>query len=146
MSDVSTDIADLRRLLDQLRGADRRRRVFGSKQHGYRLGRTLTEAELAAFEASHSITLPQDYHIFLATIGNGGAGPFYGLEPLDSFRRDLSRPFQFTRATDQFTPAELDSFGDRDAYPGILEFCHQGCAIYSYLVVSGPTYGTIWEG
>lgn len=27
-----------------------------------------------------------------------------------------------------------------------MEFCHQGCAIYSYLVTNGPTYGTIWEG
>jgi hypothetical protein len=35
---------------------------------------------------------------------------------------------------------------DRDDCPGVIEFCHQGCAIYSYLVVNGPTYGTIWNG
>ena len=31
-------------------------------------------------------------------------------------------------------------------YPGLSEVCHQGCAIYSYLGVNGPTHGTIWEG
>jgi hypothetical protein len=27
-----------------------------------------------------------------------------------------------------------------------LEFCHQGCAFYSYLMVNGAAYGTIWDG
>jgi hypothetical protein len=139
-------VADLGALLNRLRAADARRRVFGSEKHGYRLGPVLSEAELASFESAHSVRLPEDYRYFLAKVGNGGAGPFYGLEPLHTFGRDLFRPFPFTQATDQLTEDELERLPDRDVYPGVLEFCHQGCAIYSYLVVNGPTYGAIWDG
>ena len=90
--------------------------------------------------------MPQDYRFFLATVGNGGAGPFYGMEPLGTFDRNLSRPFPLTQPTDELTKEEKERFGDSNEYPGVLEFCHQGCAIYCYLVVNGPTYGTIWGG
>jgi hypothetical protein len=140
------DIAELGIMLQQLRAADTGFRVFGSKQHRYRLGPTLSESELAAFESANRIRLPDDYRRFLAMVGNGGAGPFYGVEPLSTFGRDLSQPFQITTATDALTREDLKRLGDRDEYPGILEFCHQGCAIHSYLVVNGAAYGTIWDG
>jgi hypothetical protein len=133
-------------MLGRLRAVDGGFRVFGSKQHRYRVGPTLSEAELAAFESANRATLPDDYRRFLSVVGNGGAGPFYGLEPLGTFGRDLSRPFPFVGATDTLTDEGLDRLRDRDEYPGVLEFCHQGCAIYSCLVVNGPTFGTIWEG
>src|SRR5207247_10746384 len=120
-------------------------RVFGAEHHRYRLGPTLSKAELAAFESANRVPLPEDYRWFLSVVGNGGAGPFYGLEPLGTFGRDLSRPFPFITATDRLSDEELERLPDRDEYPGILEFCHQGCAIYSYLVVNGPTYVTIWD-
>jgi hypothetical protein len=133
-------------LLRRLRAADPGFRVFGSKRHRYRLGPTLTESELAAFESANRVRLPEDYRRFLSVVGNGGAGPFYGLEPLSTFDYDLSRPFPFTTATNTLAMEELARLRDQDGYPGILEFCHQGCAIYAYLVVNGPTYGTIWDG
>jgi hypothetical protein len=140
------DIAELGIMLQQLRAADTGFRVFGSKQHRYRLGPTLSESELAAFESANRIRLPNDYRRFLAVLGNGGAGPFYGIDPLSTFGRDLSQPFQITTATDALTDEDLERLGDRDEYPGILEFCHHGCAIHSYLVVNGAAYGTIWDG
>ncbi|HSQ57589.1 MAG TPA: SMI1/KNR4 family protein, partial [Gemmata sp.] len=84
---------DLGELLARLRAADRVFRVFGSDHHRYQLGAVLSEAELRNFESAHQIKLPADYRRFLATVGNGGAGPYYGLEPLGTFGRDLSRPF-----------------------------------------------------
>lgn len=143
---LQDDIANLSELLCRLRAADVRRRVFGSDQHGYRLGPALSEAELVSFESSQRVTLPEDYRCFLGTVGNGGAGPFYGLAPLGSFGRDLSKPFPLTQATDQLTEEERERLGDRDDYGGVLEFCHQGCDIFSFLVVNGATFGTIWDG
>jgi hypothetical protein len=59
-----------------------RANVFGADSHGFRLNLPLPEEDVAAFEQLHKITLPQDYREFLISIGNGGAGPFYGLYPL----------------------------------------------------------------
>jgi len=140
------EIAKLDELLRRLRDADPGRRVFGSAQHGYSLGPPLSEVELAAFESSNGVALPEDYRCFLRTLGIGGAGPFYGLERLDSFGRNLSSPVPLTRATDQLAEGELNELPDHDDYGGVLEFCHQGCGIYSYLVVNGSTFGTIWNG
>lgn len=144
----SKDIKELAELLGLLRQADKNFRVFGTNSHQYKLGPTLAEAELQSFEQKHQVKLPEDYRLFLKEIGNGGAGPFYGLEPLEEAAqyRDLSKPFPFTKATDSYSDEELDKWGDRDEYPGLLEFCHQGCAIYCYLVVNGPAYSTIWVG
>lgn len=122
------DIVSLGDLLRKLRDADRKFRVFGSERHRYRLGQKLTESELAAFELTNGIWLPTDYRRFLSMVGNGGAGPFYGLEPLGTFGRDLSRPFSLVEATDKLSDEQLNQLPDRDDYPGVLEFCHQGCA------------------
>jgi hypothetical protein len=142
----TSDIVELGDMLARLRAADTSFRVFGSKQHRYRLGQTLSESELAAFESANRIRLPDDYRWFLAAVGNGGAGPFYGVEPLSTFDRDLSQPFRITTATDALALEDLERLGERNEYAGILEFCHHGCAIYSYLVGNGAAYGTIWDG
>jgi hypothetical protein len=142
-----TDIAELGDRLERLRAADTSLRVFGASQHRYTLGPTLSEGELVAFESANRIRLPNDYRHFLAMLGNGGAGPYYGLERLNAYGQDLSRPFPFTTPTDAFGDAELERLLDGcDAYPGLLEVCHHGSGIFSSLVVNGPAYGTIWEG
>jgi hypothetical protein len=143
----TNDIAELGDMLQRLRAADSSFRVFGSTQHRYALGPTLSERELAAFESANRIRLPSDYRRFLALVGNGGAGPFHGHAPLNADGQDLSRPFPFTMATDAFADEELERLLDNCVgYPGILEVCHHGCAMFSCLVVNGPAYGTIWDG
>lgn len=130
-------------LVRQLRAADPRRRVFGSKEHLYQFRPTITESEVQSFEREHNITLPSDYRQFILEIGNGDAGPFYGLASL-RWAGTLHKPFPFITTTD--TDAEGTYNGAPDEYPGVLKFCHQGCRVYCYLVVNGPTYDTMWEG
>jgi hypothetical protein len=135
--------------MEQLKTKDKTMHfVFGADTHTYKLCPTLTEEELQYFESEHQIILPHDYRLYLKEIGNGGAGPDYGLATLQdaALYRDLSKPLLLTKATEHYSEEELVTFDSRDEYPGILEICHHGCAIYSYLVVNGPTYGTIWEG
>lgn len=70
------DAAEVRTLLANLREADTRTRVFGSRSHRYALGPPVPEATLGAWERQHGIELPADYRAFLLELGNGGAGPF----------------------------------------------------------------------
>lgn len=58
---------------------DKKRRVFGSESHQYCLHTPLDEDTILAFEAEHRVKLPPDYRHFITEIGNGGAGPYYGL-------------------------------------------------------------------
>lgn len=51
--------------------------------HGYRLNPTLTEDALAELEAANGFTLPEQYRRFLLDLGNGGAGPYGGILPLE---------------------------------------------------------------
>jgi hypothetical protein len=77
---MPTWVDRIRRKLADLKAADPEFRSFGAYQHQYRLGPTLSEDRLQKIEAYYSIELPADYRTFLACIGNGGAGPGYGLE------------------------------------------------------------------
>lgn len=76
------DVAEARRLLARLCEADRNFVVFGASSHRYRFEPRLSEPELCGWERKHGIELPAEYRAFLTELGNGGAGPFYGVFPL----------------------------------------------------------------
>lgn len=142
-----SEIQEIAQLIRQLRAADPKYFVFGSELHKYKLRETLSEETLRAFEDKHDLQLPADYRAFLREVGDSGAGPFYGLDKLEeaAAERDLSRSFPLTEASKMPADDEVDAVGDEEQ-PGVLALCHQGCAIYSFLVVRGPAYGTIWNG
>lgn len=68
--------------LDTLRSLDASFQTFGAHKHQYRLGPVLEPAEIAQFERSFGFRLPEDLRFFLEEVGNGGAGPGYGLNRL----------------------------------------------------------------
>lgn len=80
------------RRLEQLRRSDSRRRVFGTGEHEYELQPPLALSVIQTFEAEHGVTLPEDYRYFITEIGNGGAGPYYGLFPFG--QQDDSVPWE----------------------------------------------------
>jgi len=57
-------------------------KIFGVEEHGFKLKPPLSETEVAGFEKRYRINLPADYRQFITEIGNGGAGPYYGVFPL----------------------------------------------------------------
>ncbi|MGD8814589.1 MAG: hypothetical protein PVI78_08960 [Anaerolineales bacterium] len=65
--------------LDMLSIIDSNRMVFGAAFHDYHLNPPLDEAAFGWIETKYSILLPDDYRTFILEVGNGGAGPFYGL-------------------------------------------------------------------
>ncbi len=72
--------------LERLARSDPTRTQFGASAHDYRLARRLSERTVRAFEQEHGVALPEDYRSFLTEMGNGRAGPGYGVFQLG---RDL---------------------------------------------------------
>ncbi|TWP52094.1 hypothetical protein FKR81_10955 [Lentzea tibetensis] len=121
---------------------------FGAQKHSYRLNPPLAEPDVAAFESEHGIVLPAEYRRFVIELGDGGAGPSYGVAPLrESFDWDES-PDGFLAAPSHFAPGiayPVDSWSDDLDEPrqGSLAVVHHGCSDYTQLVVSGPGRGRL---
>ncbi|MEI5133669.1 SMI1/KNR4 family protein [Streptomyces libani] len=135
---------------------------FGSDEHRYRLTPPLPEAALRAFEERYAVRLPDSYRAFLARVGGSGAGPQYGLLPLDEplpvesedavddlreqDRRPgfLAAPFPL-RGEWRGSPAErFDEEAERARVAGSLVIAESGCGEFVRLVVTGPSAGQIW--
>lgn len=84
------DRPTITRLLSELERRDRQRLAFGSAKHDYKLNAPVRVSTVDEFEARHGITLPGDYRRFITEIGNGGAGPYYGLFPFGELEDGLS--------------------------------------------------------
>lgn len=141
--------------------------VFGARSHGYNLNPCLQEEQIQGFERQWGVALPEEYRWFLINVGNGGAGPYYGLWPLgvvDDYNKkrtqtilnDLRKPFPHTGQWNEKTA--LDRAEDREAYKefnrwyfsndrvqGSIAISHQGCGYYEFLVFSGPERGNMWH-
>lgn len=76
------DVSSVRSALDRLREKSPTATAIGARGHGFILNRPLPETEVAAFETNYRLRLPVQYRQFLLEVGNGGAGPGYGVFPL----------------------------------------------------------------
>jgi HEAT repeat protein len=124
---------------------------FGVQRHGFRLAPPLPPAEAAQFEAAHRIALPPAYRRFITELGNGGAGPSYGLLPLSQGCAEasgtsdrLAEPSYFAPGThfeDTWWDERCDAEDEEAPLRGCLAIVHHGCTGYSYLVVTGTAAG-----
>lgn len=96
--------------LSELRVRDSGLSLFGAAAHRYALNPVAAPETIATFEKRNQCVLPETYRDFLIHLGNGGAGPSYGVFPLGMMDHlhDLSpwsedwvkpsEPFPFTEA------------------------------------------------
>jgi hypothetical protein len=120
----------------------------------------LSDADLAAFEQVHQVSLPVEYRYFLAHIGNGGAGPpDYGLRPLGATEswwceaqraawqrfEAVRRPFPFAQPWCWEDEAEPDPFRLAAVYDGSLYLGTDGCGQDWALIITGPQRGYVWQ-
>jgi hypothetical protein len=163
------ELASVRARLERIAKQPGSDRIFGASDHKFALHDPLGEAEIAAFEGLHHVSLPADYRLFLLNVGNGGAGPDYGIHRLGTWDQgrpwseedwligELAAPFPHTEA---WNPVPFDPEKD-DPADGVLDqiegeywclkhvngampICDHGCNIQTWLVVAGPEYGHLW--
>ena len=131
--------------------------VFGADEHRFIPStRPSLKPPAAAFESEHNVQLPVEHRHFLTTIGNGGAGPFYGVSPFGmmdvGFGRaswidhqgivgKLSEPFLPGDKSTTWTKADhLNPSPLKHAIP----ICLIGCALRIWLVIAGEKAGHLW--
>lgn len=163
----TNQIERIKAKLQQLKGNDYKREVFGAETHQYKLNPCLSMSVVRAFETKYSITLPADYVAFMTQVGNGGAGPFYGLVPFEAcllsdldFQNNASllnptKPFPYSSAWNiDFTDSEDDDekyeklteeYFDDNHITGWIQVANYGCGVHLGLIVNGPSYGIIWS-
>ena len=78
----SSDMDRIRQKLAALAAGDPDLKRFGADGHKYRLSPPLSPEEISRMEAEHKMTLPEEYRAFLLELGDGGTGPYYGIQPL----------------------------------------------------------------
>ncbi len=162
------DAKDIHARLAAARAADRDLTRFGANRHRHQLGPVLTEAEVTRFEAEHGVTLPTAYRSFLLEVGDGGAGPYYGLFPLngdgmsDLERAERFRPGYLATPFPHTKPWNPDNYvpdADRPGPPGVmtedeyfderwttgsLVIAEIGCGAFHRLVITGEARGQVW--
>jgi hypothetical protein len=142
------------------------RKALGERQHGFHMGPKLGVVQVAEFEHKHGIQLPDGYRAFLTHVGNGGAGPYYGVLPLE---RWATAPLEYFEDERELPPDLLSRASPlRDGltgidwvellggaprprfdpkqwhpYQGTITIGHLGGTYYGLLVVSGPTRGRV---
>ncbi|GAA4840720.1 SMI1/KNR4 family protein [Kitasatospora terrestris] len=115
----------------------------------------LGEPEVRAFEQRHGVRLPPSYRAFLIEVGDGGAGPGFGVLGLEQLPEDEEEALYGERV-DCLRPGFLAApFPYRAAVPrppretlcppGALVITDYGGGDYARLVVNGPCAGQVWH-
>lgn len=123
---MSEPPATVREAVAALGAADPGRRRFGAAQHRYALAPPLTGDTLAALEDRLGAALPEDLRSFAAEVAAGGAGPGYGIVPID-------------RAAAYAVTAPAGAAWTRG-----LPIAHLGCGYAAIAVLDGRARGEIW--
>lgn len=164
---------EIRDQVAQLRAAGAVQSIFGASGHHFEFNAPIEMNTLRAWERAHGVELPEEYRDYLLALGNGGAGPFFGIHPLgmwegheivsmDDALGDLRAPFPHREAWNlpaaRFEPpdfedddaenawnAQLDAdYDDRSLVNGAIWIADHGCALRTLLVVTGRERGNVW--
>lgn len=172
---MTADYQLIVRDLNNIRRWNRWEEVFGANVHHFECYPPLAESELIQFEIKFGIRLPVEYRLFILLVGNGGAGPAYGVfrlgemddgvgsmkwDSMDGFVGDLKVSFPFCESWNDLNGMpQVESLCDEvqdhlfEAFDqvyfrpldGAIPICHRGCALRDWLVISGSEAGNVWR-
>jgi hypothetical protein len=139
---------------------DKTREVFGASKHQYKLNPVASMDDIYRFESKYNIKLPEEYVFFLTMVGNGGAGPYYGLYTLENtiihneYSDSISKQaFLNKHLTKEMWKIMMDKLEESDdaqydeimeqVYAGLIIIGTQGCTYDNLLMVNGSEEGKI---
>ena len=148
------------KLLEQAKAKDSDFVRFGADSHQYKLSPPASEETIQKFEEQEGIRLPEEYRDFLLFVGNGGAGPYYGLYGVKiqekKFRgshasclyRVQEEPVIYPKMSDEDWDRVADLEGRRkgeevEPYVGVLPIGSQGCTLMTGIMLAGPYRGQV---
>lgn len=125
---------------------------FGVEAHNYELNSPISDKKLRELEKKFKISLPEEYRSFLLNVGNGGAGPSYGLYSIEgaltgicpTYNRYPSGKAGIEITKDFIRPDQVKEGEYPDDY-GMLILCQHGCALDDFLILNGSERAFVWE-
>lgn len=123
---MSELLATVRDAVRALAAADPTLRRFGAGRHRYELAPPLAPPALADLEHRLGAALPDDLRAFAAEVAAGGAGPCYGLVPID-------------RAAAYAASGPAGAPWTRG-----LPLVHLGCGYAAVVALDGDARGEVW--
>lgn len=136
--------------------------VFGASSHQYKVDKKLSTKELAKWQAKTQVTLPEPYAQFLTEVGNGGAGPYYGIYSMEKATSYTASHALTTKCVlypkmrkeewnylieplisdEDISDLDYEAARDR-VLGGMLCIGTQGCEYDMYLVLEGTHRGRV---
>ena len=80
-------ISELKTLVNKASKIDSSFQIFGSETHKYKFNPPIHTKKVIEFEQEYNLTFPNSFKRILTELGNGGAGPHYGLYSLEKLRK-----------------------------------------------------------
>ena len=137
--------------LAELRNLDRQCQAFGAEVHRYELRPVLSPQELEWAEEALGAALPEELRTFYLEVGDGGAGPAYGLYPsgeLNGYRP--AHPYPGLEGLTQaalaagWNPQEEECLRvPGESMAGVAGISDEGCGGETCLVLNGPQAGQL---
>lgn len=143
---MSRSWSSLHDKLRRLRALDQTCQVFGADRHEYQLRPLASPAALETKEHTLGTSLPPALRRFYMKMGDGGAGPKYGMWSLDTMR--TYRPAEpYPGVAHYRQQADVDDTGyfevSHDVLRGLLALIPAGCGHEVCVVSTGPAEGQI---
>ena len=141
---------------------ERLQQVFGANAHKFSLHPPVLTSAVVAYEEKYEFTFPEGYRRFITEVGDGGAGPFYGIKQRFvtygiGLREAEAKCFRLPSIYSQVCPQadaweeallgedheELINKNDSLFWQGNMNLFEVGCGTMGMLVLNGPHVGSV---
>ena len=137
--------------LDHLKTMDRHCAAFGAESHRYSFSAPISSDEISSAESKLGISLPDELKSFYREVGNGGAGPYYGLLAARALRgfqpAEIYPGVESLRQIASASGSRVDDNGYFEIsyreIKGLVSIIDEGCGHQVCLVTTGPISGRV---